>query len=71
MCFVQLTDKLADSWPAWDWCDQGLLGLTQEEVVKLKVRLGDLRTELSKLNTETRTLVFVSSVHSVLSSVCE
>ncbi|CAL1541341.1 unnamed protein product [Lymnaea stagnalis] len=56
--FKEVHDLTEDNWPDWDWSRDGLLGLTDEQVVKLKVKLTDLRDELKKLNSEGGRIIF-------------
>ncbi|KAI8774032.1 microtubule-associated protein futsch, partial [Biomphalaria glabrata] len=56
--FQEIYDCTDVNWPDWDWSTDGLLGLTNDQVSQLKLKLTDLRETIQKLNSEAGRLVF-------------
>ncbi|KAK0069865.1 microtubule-associated protein futsch, partial [Biomphalaria pfeifferi] len=56
--FQEIYDCTDVNWPDWDWSTNGLLGLTNDQVSQLKLKLTDLRETIQKLNSEAGRLVF-------------
>ncbi|KAH9488741.1 hypothetical protein Btru_059318 [Bulinus truncatus] len=60
--FKYVYDWSEDNWPDWNWSEEGLLGLTSDQAVQLKIKLTDLREAIQNLNSDGGRLVFVSTV---------